>query len=310
MKVEVIVLNYNGGELFIECLSSLVESVKRSRHACKLVILDNLSADGSDREAEKKFPIVEVVRASANRVLCSYNDYLYQSKCDIALLLNNDIRVDKNFIDPLIDPIEKNSEIFMVTPKCLSFEGSRYEGGRCQSRIKFGLFWSACIFPGYEREMNHPNLTMAAGFGAFDRKKFLELGGYDDLYLPGRLEDNDICFRAWRRGWKCLYEPKSVVYHKGASSFNKAFGVNKTLVLGHRNSFLFLWKNIRDTGYLLEHILFVIPRVLFACVMGKCELAMGFGEALGLFKQAWAKRRESRIEKSLRSDREIFGLVK
>jgi len=218
--------------------------------------------------------------------------------------------VEFDFIDALVKPFEEDKDVFMVTSRCMSFDGSHYEGGRCKSRIKEGLFWSACVFEGYEKKVMTAEFTMAAGFGAFDRKKFLELGGYDDLYFPGRLEDNDICFRAWRRGWKSLYEPKSVVYHMGAAAFNEKYGVDKTLALAHRNSFLFFWKNIRDLRYLFEHVLLLIPRLLHAAVTGNRALVKGFFEALPLLGLAFDRRKKERNRPHEMKDREIFNLVK
>jgi GT2 family glycosyltransferase len=307
-KVRIIVLNYNGEKILRECLPSLVQAAKRSRYTPAITVLDNRSTDGSLDVLAKNFPGVEVFLASENQVLCSYNEYLAKISEPLVILLNNDLKADPNFIDPLVARFEEDAKLFMVTSKSLSFTGD-YESGRCKSSIKYGLFWSASIFPGYERGVGIAGSTMSAGFGAFDRQKFLELGGYDDLYLPGRLEDNDICFRAWRQGWHCFYEPRSVVYHKGAVSFNEAFGSKKTKILGHRNSFLFLWKNIRDPFYLFEHFFLLIPRLLFAVCTGKGELAAGFFRALPLCGQALKRRRQTAGERSVLKDKEIFALV-
>lgn len=307
MKIELIVLNYNGGELFLECLASLEASLRKTRHEARLVILDNQSTDGSDRLAQTRFPKAEMIRMAENRYLCSYNDYLKQSGCDVALLLNNDMKVDPDFIDPLIEHLEKDSRVFMVTPKCLSFDGSKYEGGITRFRMHYGIFWASSRYPGHEKDISRSHATMSAGYGAFDRKKFLELGGYDDLYLPGRLEDSDLCFRAWQRGWQLLYEPRSVIFHKGGVAFHKKFGEWGTLRINHRNSFLFVWKNIRDPLYLLSHVFFLPFRLLFALIKGQTEFVLGFFDSLPLVGRALKKRMS--LTASQLSDREIFNKV-
>lgn len=307
MKIEVIVLNYNGGELLQECLPSLVQSIQKTKHSARLVILDNGSSDKSEELAQKRFPIIQVVYSKQNRYLCSYNDYLRTSSCDIAILLNNDMKVDEGFIDPLIAHFEKRSDVFMVTPKCLSYDGSQFEGGITRFRMKFGIFWASSRYPGYERDIDQVHPTMSAGYGAFDRKKFLELGGYDDLYLPGRLEDSDLCFRAWKKGWTLLYEPASVVYHKGGVSFHKRFGEWGTLRINHRNSFLFVWKNITDPLFLLSHLIFLPLRLLFAILRGQTEFFLGFIDSLALTGKAL--RRRMQLKSSPIPDREIFDKV-
>lgn len=307
MRVEVIILNYNGGDLLLECLPSLSASVQRTRHSAQLVLLDNGSSDGSDSLAQERFPNLKLVHARQNRFLCSYNDYLRESDCHVAILLNNDMRVDEEFIDPLVAHFEKQTDVFMVTPRCLSFDGNRYEGGITQFRMRFGIFWASSRYPGHEKHLHRVHPTMAAGYGAFNRRKFLELGGYDDLYLPGRLEDSDLCFRAWRKGWVLLYEPASVIYHKGGVSFHKRFGEWGTLRINHRNAFLFVWKNIRDPLFLLSHLILLPLRLLWALLRGQTEFVMGFFDALPLLGKALTRR--FHLTSSPLSDREIFGKV-
>lgn len=310
MRIKVVILNYNGERILRECLPSVIEACRRAQTPSGLTVIDNRSSDRSADVLRHDFSAVDVWVSPQNKVLCTYNEYIKRIDEPVVIFLNNDIRVDPDFIDALAKPFEKGEDVFMVTPRCMSFDGSRYEGGRCRSCIRGGLFWSASVFEGYENQIGNPGFTMAAGFGAFDRKKLLELGGYDDLYLPGRLEDNDICFRAWRRGWKCLYEPSSVVYHMGASAFNEKYGADKTLTLAQRNSFLFFWKNIRDGRYLLEHVLMLIPRLLHAALTGKWALVRGFGEALPRLGGALERRGRERGTPRKMKDREIFNLVK
>lgn len=307
MKIELIVLNYNGGDLLLECLPSLEASVKNTKHSARLIILDNGSTDGSASLAKSRFPSLDVILAKENRFLCSYNDYLRASDCDVAVLLNNDMKVDVHFIDPLLGHFQGRDDVFMVTPKCLSWDGDHYEGGITRFRMNFGIFWASSRYPGHQKDIGHTHPTMAAGYGAFDRKKFLELDGYDDLYLPGRLEDSDLCFRAWKNGWTLLYEPSSVIYHKGGVAFHKRFGEWGTLRINHRNSFLFVWKNIRDPFFLLTHLFFLPFRLLFALLKGQTEFVAGFFDAFPRLGKA-LRRRTAQASSGV-SDRKIFERV-
>ncbi len=310
MDVRIVILNYNGEKLLRECLPSILEASRRARHPTRLTVIDNCSRDKSVEILKSEFPEFDIYLSKENRVLCTYNEYLKKIEEPVVILLNNDIRVAPDFVDPLMGPFQRDGEIFMVTPRCLSFDGSHYEGGRSKSLIRYGLFWTSCIFDGYLPRIEEPGPTMAAGFGAFHREKFLALGGYDDLYLPGRLEDNDLCFRAWKKGWKSLYEPHSVVFHQGASSFNERFGARETLALSHRNSFLFLWKNITDVVYLFQHFALLLPRLLHALLTGNFPIVLGFLRALPLVPEALGRRKKVLKEKALLSDQQIFGMVK
>ena len=65
--------------------------------------------------------------------------------------------------------------------------------------------------------------TAAADLARSISKKFLELGGFDSLLAPFYLEDTDLGYMAWKRGWKVLYQPKSVVYHEHRGTIGKRF---------------------------------------------------------------------------------------
>lgn len=311
MTVNVLVLNFNGRELLEKYLPSLIEAVGRSRYPSRLTVVDNKSQDGSVDYLKKNFPSVSIYEARENRVLCSYNEAAEFFKEDILVLMNNDTRVEPDFLDPLIAPFERDSDVFFVTPRCLSPKDGSYEGNQTRGMIRYGLFWSSALYPGYEKRVESAGPTFQGGFGAFDRKKFLALGGYDDLYLPGRLEDADICFRAYKRGWRCLYEPASVVYHEGGVSFRKRFGGRRTLVINWRNTFLFMWKNIGDRLILLEFWLWLPFRIGWAIMTFKPEFLAGLAEALWLSGKAARRRGELKTAGWLRavSDRRIFEIV-
>ena len=69
----------------------------------------------------------------------------------------------------------------------------------------------------------YPCFYGGGGSCAFDRRKFLELGGFDEILKPFYLEDTDLGYMAWKRGWKVLYQPASVVYHEHRGTIGKTF---------------------------------------------------------------------------------------
>ncbi len=305
-KVELFVLNYNGADFISPCVSSLLEAIKNSKYSCKLYIIDNRSVDKSVEIIQKHFQDVSVISMNENRVLCSFNDVVANSKADIVFLLNNDLKADPYFIDPLVEVFEEQKDTFLVAAKSFLFNDS-YEGGRSVPMVKQGLFSMDCRFPGYEKLMNQFGLTFSAGFGAFDRLRFLELGGYDDLYLPGRMEDADLTFRAWKKGWKCYYQPKSILYHMGGKSFKDRFGDRGTMEIAHRNTFLFMWKNINFYRYWIAHFLFLIPRIIWMLLRGRPEFLTGFIKALKKLKITLSRRHHEKNVSYQYTDREVIS---
>ncbi len=279
MECRIVILNYNGTALLPQCLPSIVAAAKQSRHSSGITVLDNLSTDHALDYVRAQFPDVQIAAARQNAYLCSYNDYLREMKEPVAILLNNDIRVEPDFIDPLLEKFREDPATFLVAPRVMSFDGRSLEAGRSLSGWRLGSFWCDARYRGFEKDANRPSTTFSSGFGAFDRKKFVRLGGYDPLYLPGILEDVDLSLRASRAGFRLYYEPRSVVYHMGQASFKRKFGSRRLTVLAHRNTFLFMWKNFRGPFFWLQHLFFLPLRFLYAAIRGKTALLEGFWQA-------------------------------
>src|SRR5207302_488307 len=97
-SIHVLVLNYNGLGLLKECLPSVWEACLKSPVPCKLSVVDNASTDGSSGWLKSSLPEVGWIAASENRILFSYNAVVAQVPEDAVLLLNNDIKVEPDFI--------------------------------------------------------------------------------------------------------------------------------------------------------------------------------------------------------------------
>ncbi|MEI8349183.1 MAG: glycosyltransferase family 2 protein [Candidatus Omnitrophota bacterium] len=308
MKVNIAILNYNGINLLKECLPSIIAARRVSKQECAVTVLDNQSTDASVNFLKDNFSEIGIYIAKENKVLCSFNEFASKSDADILILLNNDIKVDEHFVDPLADIFQKHSDAFLVGPKCLMFDNKTYDGSRSLWWIDKGIFKASSRYKGFEKDIDIEGYTMQSGFGAFDRKKFLELGGYDDLYLPGIMEDADLCYRAWKAGHKSYYQPKSLVFHMGQASFKKEFGSRKIMELAHRNTFLFMWKNIRDVRVWASHFFWLPLRIFYSVLTNKREFVTGFMKALPKFKQAFQKGNIS--TKYLLNDQELFKISK
>lgn len=305
LSCRIIVLNYNGRAVLERCLPSIVEAARASRCHARVTVLDNCSSDDGRAYVETNFVSVEWVDAPSNRIFCSYNALVQSMAEDVALLLNNDIRVEPGFVDPLVDALAADPAVFFASPRTLNFESGAYEGGRSKWEFRRGLPWGTSIFPGHEARVNEPGPTMQTGFGAFRRTMFVELGGFDDLYLPGTVEDADLCFRAHRRGWTGRYCPDSTVWHMGQVSFKKAFGMSGIQRMNRRNLYLFTWKNLRDSALWVEHVLWFPVRLAADLMRGRFGMAAAFIDALGRLPQALERRRAAHGP-AVRTDRQIF----
>ena len=99
--------------------------------------------------------------------------------------------------------------------------------------------------PGDRRPVSRAS-TAAADRAPSTARKFLELGGFDPLLAPFYLEDTDLGYMAWKRGWKVLYQPRSVVYHEHRGTIGKRFSEEQIQAVLKKNFLLFCWKNIHE----------------------------------------------------------------
>lgn len=259
MLVHLLILNYNGCELLEECLPSILQAAASSRHECRVAVIDNDSTDNSVAWLARTYPAIPLIRC-ANRSLCSFNDAVDGLDGPVAILLNNDIKLDRAAIDPLVAPLADESEggqpnCFMTAPHCRLFDGITYEGFKTSVRWRWGLVQATALFPGCEAAACEPGLTASAGAAIAVRcELFRALGGFDPVYLPGRLEDLDFCYRGFLAGYYAQYVPESVVYHRGMATFGAVYGRSGCDRLALRNTLLFQWKNLRHPVHRLRQI--------------------------------------------------------
>lgn len=255
-----LVLNFNGRDLLAKNIPSLQASIARTGRAHQILIVDNGSKDGSADFARRTFPDIDVVDFPHNYFFSAGNDRgMRHVRHDIVVLLNNDMRVEPDFLEPLLRPFEGDRSVFAVASQILMAGKRQEETGLTRGRFVRGRLELRHdpVPPGSQTV---PILWGGGGACAFDRRKFVDIGGLDVLYDPFYCEDLDLSLRAWSRGWKVLFAPESKVWHDHRTTSRRVFGedfVNETL---RRNVYLLLWANLRDSDLLLEHLL-VLPAI-------------------------------------------------
>ncbi len=238
-SVALVVLNYNGVNHLKTLLPSLMAACERSPIPARYLVLDNRSPNGDMDWLRNNHPKVEAVVAAENDFLFSYNQLLPELSDDVVILLNNDMRVEPGFIGPLLRHL-RHEDVFAVSARSYDWEGKQTTTGPVSLVFEHGFYgWPFDIA---RQERTH-TLFCSGACMAVDREKFVALGGFDRLFHPAYCEDLDLCFRAWRRGWRCVYEPESIVYHREHASWQST-GSSYVSKLGLRNSLLFQWSSL------------------------------------------------------------------
>jgi len=216
--VSVIILNWNGKRYLKECLTSLKKQTYKN---FEVILIDNGSTDGSVKYIKENFSgFVELIENKTNLGFAEGNNIgIENSAGKYVLLLNNDTKADPLWIEELTKVAESDDKIGMCASKVLFLDNPRiidnvghliYKDGlnRGRGRLEYDQGQYDSI-----EEVFFPS-----GCAALYRKKMLNgIGGFDkDFFAYG--DDTDIGIRGRLAGWKCMYAPKAVIYHKYSGS--------------------------------------------------------------------------------------------
>ena len=245
-NIAVVLLNWNG----LELLKQFLPIVERFSPDAVIYVADNNSTDGSKQFVNDHFSSVKWIQLADNFGYAKgYNEALKQVNEEYICLLNTDIEVTENWLQPVLDLFEKDSSIGIVQPKILDFKDKEYfeYAGAAGGFIdKYGFpFCRGRIFDTLEKDENQyqtQEIFWASGACFFIRNSiFKQLNGFDDHFFAHQ-EEIDLCWRAFNQNIKVYYCNESSVYHIGGATLKKS-NPQKTF-LNFRNSLFMLYKNL------------------------------------------------------------------
>ena len=299
-EASIVVLNYDGRHLLQECLPSVLAAVRQDGRNHEVIVVDNGSRDDSLEFLRKEFPEVRVVSLDRNYHFAHGNNVgVGAAKNDVVVLLNNDMFVDPGFLRPLLDGFT-DERVFAVSSQIFfqDRERRREETGKTGGEWQRGTLelFHGEVTAGDLKRKTVPVLWAGGGSCAVDRGKFRALGGFDKLYYPFYLEDTDLSWEAWRRGWTVWMAPASTVIHKhrstSAAKHSREF-IENTI---RRNQTLFIWKNIEKMSWLFIHAWGLPARLHDATREGEFKPEIrAFFRALAKYPEALRKRFRSHL---------------
>ncbi len=248
----IIIPTWNGEKLLRKNLPGVLKNAPENS---EIIVIENGSEDGSREYLEQLKVKNEKLKTVFNDDNLGFiggcNQGVEMAKGDYVVLLNNDVVPKKNFLAPAVDHFS-DEEVFAV-----SFNEVNGEGGWAD------IFWVDGFFnylPGEKTDQAHISGWASGGSAVFRKKMWNKLNGFDPMFDPFYWEDTDISYRAWKMGWKIIWEPEAKVVHEHESTISK---INKNFVnrVKERNQLLFIWKNITDQDLRFKHNLGLIQRV-------------------------------------------------
>lgn len=303
-----VIPTYNGKNLLARYLPSVVQAIDTNPSGHEVLVVDDGSTDGSAEFVRDHFPTIRVIEKRTNGGFSSAcNLGASESNHSILVFLNNDIEVSRDFLDPLLRHFDDDS-VFSVSPRIARGAQEVDEGvTRLFARFGFLLTDFPCM---RDRPLRFENAgPIAYGCGgavAVNKCKFAQMGGFDDLYAPAYSEDLDLGYRAWKRGWRVLHEPASVVYHQHSATMERVFTTKALRLFASRNKFLFMWKNMTDGDLIAKHLMFILPFCVYSLVVKHdSSFPLALVHACSKLPEVFRKRRQERVEVCL-SDRDVL----
>ncbi len=259
-KLSIIIVSYNSLNYLRDCLDSINNN--KPSASFEITVVDNASSDGTVKAMRKDYPYLKLIENARNKGFAAANNIaIKSSSSEYILLINSDCRVYTNSIDKLLEFADANDDAGITGPRIINNDGS--------------LQFSCRKFPSFFDAGMHSLLTNIAPDNPFSRRYKLtdinrdeiskvdwvsgscmlirraalnDTGLMDEKYFM-YVEDTDLCYQMWKKGWKVYYFPESeILHHIGGSTKNNALSGAVTSSIRMQKSVLyFFWKNYRKT---------------------------------------------------------------
>ena len=244
MKIGIVIINWNGVNLLKKYLKVIIENSNN----CSVYIIDNNSSDESIFYVKQNFKKVQVISLDKNYGFAEgYNKGLKEVKEEYVCIINNDILVTKDWLNPIRAKL-KLHPTSIIQPNILDINNVdyfEYAGASGGFIDKYGYpYCRGRIFGTLEKDdeqYSDSKIFWASGACFFISKKvFYEIGGFDKRFFA-HMEEIDLCWRAFNLGFDCYSVTSSKVFHVGAATIKKN---SKKIYLNYRNSLLMMTKNL------------------------------------------------------------------
>jgi hypothetical protein len=237
MKVAIIIINFNGEEDTIQCLQSL-ETLNFPKENLLTVVVDN----GSKKRLElSKATLasgnVKVLDTGENLGFAGGNNfgirYAIENGADYIMLLNNDTYVEKNLVKELLCTFQVESNVGIIAPKIYFAKGFEFHKNNYKAADLGKVFWYAGGIMDWKNVIGRhrgvdevdngqyekiEDTDFATGCCFFTSVEVLQKVGFLDERLFLYYEENDLCQRVKKYGYRILYVPKAILWHKNAQS--------------------------------------------------------------------------------------------
>lgn len=247
--VSIIIPVYNQFHYTYNCIKSIVKNSGAIEY--EILVADDCSTDLTTRIQEIIYGLVLIVNPKNLRFLRNCNNASKVAKGKYVLFLNNDTQVQKNWLEPLVELIERDKSIGLVGSKLVYPDGRLQEAGGIIWKDASGWNYGNQSDPAlpeynYVKEVDY----ISGASIMISRALWEEIGGFDDRFAPAYCEDSDLAFAVRKAGYRVVYQPKSVVVHfEGISNGRDITSGQKSYQVVNKAKFYEKWKDVLERDH-------------------------------------------------------------
>ncbi|HTQ28445.1 MAG TPA: glycosyltransferase family 2 protein [Puia sp.] len=289
----IVILTYKGKQHLALLLPTIREAIAcyDRKGSIEVLIVDNGSDEHTRNYVQGHFPEFNYVFSPVNDYLFSLNGFIRELESEYMLMLNDDMKLERNILNELIPAIQKNGSLFAVACRIMDFEGNYTVSAVRKARYSRGWLYNYYLDPA--ESVAKYTLYPGGGAAIFRTAYFNALGGFDDLYRPAYCEDTDLGIRAWQHGWGTVYDPAAVLYHREGGTINDQFRKDKLEQTIFKNQLLCMVKNTHIPGFLPWFYLMLPYRILRSFFTNR-NLFMAWKLAVKQLPDALARRKRTK----------------
>ena len=248
-EVSIIIPVYNQFEYTYYCLAAILKQSEGVSY--EVIIADDCSTDLTTQIEEVVEGITVLHNENNLRFLHNCNNAAKYAKGKYLVFLNNDTQVQKNWLRPLVDILQKDETVGMTGSKLVYADGWLQEAG--------GIFWKDASAWNYGNRKNPDDpefnyvkeVDYISGASIMIRASlWKEIGGFDERFAPAYYEDSDLAFEVRKHGYKVVYQPLSVVIHfEGMSNGTDVTSGQKAYQVTNQQKFYDKWKDVLEAEH-------------------------------------------------------------
>ena len=295
--ISIVILNYNAGNLLIDC----VDSIQKSNYKkFEIIVVDNISKDKSHRKCKEKFPNIKLIENSENLGYCEGNNVgLRIANGEFVVILNPDTIVDPSWLSELLYAYKKNGD-GIYQPKFLASTDHTMLLSTGNMIQIFGFGYSRAKGDIDKKQYeNFEKINFASGTCIFTSKKIIEEIGLFESFLFAFHDDFELCWRGALIGINSFYVPTAIVYHP-IEGYSFKWSPLKFKLLERNRKYCLLTLYSRSTFYkMIPGLLLVDIAVLFFYLskgLGKMKIEADIEilKNLGKINEKYKKNQEKR----------------